>query len=93
MGKFSFGLGQRNKPTPERVNVIAKVLTGAIGIFIGWTSTNDIMPPKTENLLTSIFGLVLLLIPVLLPLFGADVDGKTVPTEQVTGIDTDKPQT
>ena len=87
-----FGLSQRHKPTPERVNLIAKVLTGAIGIFIGWTSTNDIIPPKTENVLTSILGLILLLIPVMLPLFGTDVQGKTVPTEQVTGIDTDKPQ-
>lgn len=86
---MAFGLSQRNKPTPERVNVIAKVLTGAIGIFIGWTSTNDIIPPKTENLMTSILGLILLIIPVIMPLFGVDVPTDTVPTKEVTGIDTD----
>lgn len=86
-----FGMANRNKPTPERINVISKVLTGAIGIFIGWTSTNDIMAPKTENLLTSVLGLILLLIPVITPLFGVDVKESSVPTDKVTGIETDKP--
>lgn len=84
-----FGLSQRHLPTPERINVISKVLTGAIGIFIGWTSTNDIIPPKTENLMTSILGLILLLIPVIIPLFGVEVKGESVPTKEVSGIDTD----
>lgn len=84
-----FGLSNRNRPTPARINVLAGVITGAIGIFIGWTGTNDIIPPKTENLITSILGLLLLLIPVLKPLFGVDVTEKTVPTSQVTAIDED----
>lgn len=86
---MAFGLSQRNKPTPERINVIAKVLTATIGIFIGWTGTNDILPPRLENVLTSILGLVLLLIPVLIPLFGVDVPTATVPTKDVTSIETD----
>lgn len=87
-----FGLANRNKPTPARINVLAGVFTGAIGIFIGWTGTNDIIPPKTENIVTSILGLMLLLIPVLKPLFGVEVKDDSVPANQVTAIDTDTKQ-
>ncbi len=83
---MAFGLSQRNKPTPAKVNIIASVLTGAIGIFIGWTGTNDIISPKAENIVTSILGLILLLIPVLKPLFGIEVPD-SVPKESVTAVD------
>lgn len=84
-----FGLSQRNLPTPAKVNVIAGVITAAIGIFIGWTGTNDLIPPKLENVLTSILGLFLLLIPVVKPLFGVELKGDTVPAKDVTAVDTD----
>lgn len=85
----AFGLSQRNKPTPERINVLSKVITATIGIFIGWTGTNDILPAKLENILTSVLGLFLLVIPVITPLFGVDVPTATVPTKDVTAIETD----
>lgn len=86
---MAFGLGQRKNPTPDKVNVMAGVITGAIGIFIGWTGTNDIIPPKTENIVTSILGLMLLLIPVLKPLWGVPNVPSSMPSDKVTAIDTD----
>lgn len=82
-----FGLNHRNKPTPAKVKIIAGVITGVIGAFIGWTSTNDLIPPRIENIITSILGLILTIIPLIIPLFGVDVPGDTVPTENVTEID------
>jgi len=86
---MAFGLKQRRNPTPDRVNVLAGVMTGTIGAFIGWTGTNDIIPARQENVITSILGLLLLMIPVIKPLFGVEVNGDTVPKDKVTSIDND----
>ena len=84
---MGFGLNHRNKPTPAKVKIIAGFITGVIGAFIAWTSTNDLLPPKIENIITSILGLILSLIPLTVPLFGVNITGDTVPTENVTEID------
>lgn len=86
---MAFGMKQRNNPTPDIVNIWAGVITGVIGGFIGWTGTNDIIPAKAENIITSILGLFLILIPVVKPLFGVEVKGSSVPSDKVTSIDTD----
>lgn len=84
-----FGLSQRKKPTPERVTIIIDVVCSCMAGFIGWSATNDIMNAKLENVLTASFALLIIVIPRLKPLWGVDVQSKTVPVEKVTGIDTD----
>lgn len=84
-----FGLSQRNKPTPAKVNIIFGVIGSMIAFLISWSATNDIMNPKLENALTAIGGLIIGLMPIIKPLWGVDVESKTVPSDKVTAIDTD----
>lgn len=88
MAKVSFGTGQVSNPTPAGINLWVRVFTVVAGIFIGWMQTTNLIGPVTQGIISSILGLLLAIVNGLAPLFGVDVTGKTVPTEQVTAIDT-----
>lgn len=95
MADMKFGLGQVRKPTPSKVNMLVKVYMGVAGAFLGWMQTNNFIRPHTQNVVSSLIGLSLLVVPLIAPLFGVDIDDvKSVPAGKVTAMDTDeKPKT
>lgn len=90
---MGFGLTQISNPTPSIINLWARVITVVCGVFLAWMSTNDIVTPYWNHLLSGILGLVLALTNGLAPLFGVQISQSNVPTENVTAIDTDKQKT
>jgi hypothetical protein len=90
MPDIKFGASQLKNPTPSHINLWVKVFTVAGTAFIGWMATNTMVGPNSKNIINSILGLALTLINVIAPLFGVDINTKTVPSSEVTAIDTDK---
>lgn len=92
MAEIKFGTGQIKNPTPSRVNLIVRVFNAVAGAFLGWmmTTPNGMIGNKTQGYISSILGLAILLINVLAPLFGIELDRKTVPADQVTAMDETK---
>lgn len=91
MAEIKFGTGQLSNPTPSKINLWVRVFTVAAGVFMGWMATSNQMGPNTKDLLNSILGLFLALVNGIAPLFGVDITSRSVPTDQVTAIDT-KPE-
>lgn len=90
MAEIKFGASQLKNPTPSHINLWVKVFTVAGAAFMGWAATNTMIGPNTKNIINSILGLALTLTNLLAPLFGVDLSQKSVPTSEVTAIDTDK---
>lgn len=90
MAEIKFGASQLNNPTPSHINLWVKVFTVAGAAFMGWMATNNLIGPNTKDIINSILGLALTLTNLLAPLFGVDLNTKSVPSSQVTAIDTDK---
>ncbi len=90
MAEVKFGTKQIGKPTPANVNLWVRVFTVAGAIFMAWMATASVMGPHTKDIINQILGLLLGLANGLAPLFGVEIQSKTVPTDQVTSIETKK---
>lgn len=90
MATIRFGFSQTSNPTPSHINLWVKVFTVAGAAFMGWMATTNLIGPHTKDIINSILGLALTLTNLLAPLFGVDLSQKSVPTSEVTAIDTDK---
>lgn len=88
MAEVKFGTGQVRNPTPAGINLWVRVFTIVAGIFIGWMQTTNLIGPLTQGVLSSILGLLLAIVNGLAPLFGVDITAASVPTDQVTAIET-----
>lgn len=89
MADVKFGVDQVNNPTPSKLNLYVRVFTVVAGIFMGWMLTNNLIPANTQNVISSILGLLLAITNGIAPLFGIDVSSNTkVPISQVTAMDT-----
>ncbi len=84
-------MGQLGNPTPAKVGRIVTILSVVLGVFIGWSSSTNIIPHPADDYVNGITGLFLALCNALKPLFGVDVIGTTVKTTDVTEIDQHKP--
>lgn len=83
-----FGIGQISNPTPSWVNISLKVfsiVTGAIG---GWLLGTTVITPTAKAELLGILTTVNGLLHGIAPLFGVDIDAKTVNIDKVTAVDT-----
>lgn len=89
MGQIKFGTSQVKNPTPSKINLWVRVFTVAAGVFMGWMSTNNLIHPVTQSYISSVLGLGIGLCNGIAPLFGVQVNGDTVPTEDVKSIDTE----
>lgn len=94
MAEIKFGTAQISNPTPSRVNLIVRIFNVVAGIFLGWmmTTPNGMIGTKTQAYVSSILGLVIALVNGIAPLFGIELDRKTVPADQVTAMDETKKQ-
>ena len=87
--QVKFGTSQLGNPTPSKVNLYVRVFTVVAGVFMGWMSTNNIIGPITQSYIGSILGLLIGIINAVAPFFGINVSEPTVPTEQVTSMDSE----
>ncbi len=87
MAQMNFGMGQLKNPTPAKVGRIVTVMSVVLGVFIGWSSSTNIIPHPADDYVSGIGGLFLALSNALKPLFGVDIPQSTVPTKEVTEID------
>ena len=85
---MAFGFDQIKNPTPAIVNRRVRVATVVISVSLAWISTFSLMGPHKKEVISSILGLVLALINGLAPLYGVDVESKSVPTQDVASIET-----
>lgn len=88
MAEVKFGTKQLNNPTPSNINLWVRVFTITAAVFLGWMATASVMGPNTKDIITQVLGLALGLVNGLAPLFGVDINSKSVPADQVTAIDT-----
>jgi len=89
MAEIKFGPGQISNPTPSKINLIVRIFNVVSGVFLGWmmTTPNGMIGPTTQAYISSILGLVIALVNGIAPLFGIELDRKTVPADQVTAMD------
>lgn len=85
---IKFGTDQVSNPTPSKINLWVRVFTVAAGVFMGWMATASLMGPNTKDILNSILGLLIGLVNGIAPLFGIEINTRTVPSDKVTAIDT-----
>lgn len=85
---IKFGTSQVSNPTPSKINLWVRVFTVAAGVFMGWMATASLMGPNTKDILNSILGLLIGLVNGIAPLFGIEINTRTVPSDKVTAIDT-----
>lgn len=92
MAEIKFGTSQISNPTPSKVNLIVRIFNVVAGIFLGWmmTTPNGMIGTTTQAYVSSILGLVIALVNGIAPLFGIELDRKTVPADQVTAMDEKK---
>lgn len=92
MADVKFGTSQLKNPTPSKVNLIVRIFNVVSGIFLGWmmTTPNGMIGTKSQAYISSILGLLIALVNGLAPLFGIELDRKTVPADQVTAMDGSK---
>jgi hypothetical protein len=90
MADIKFGTDQIQNPTPSKINLWVRVFTVVAGIFMGWMSTNNLIGPVSQGIISSILGLLLALVNGLAPLFGVEVSGNTVAAKDVTAVDSNK---
>lgn len=88
MAQVRFNSAQLSNPTPAGLNRAVRVFTVVAGIFMGWMSTNNIIPPVAQSYISSILGLLIGIINGIAPFFGIEVSGKTVPAADVTAMET-----
>lgn len=93
MGEVKFGTKQLSNPTPAKVNLWVRVFTVSGATFMAWMATASVMGPNTKDVVNQILGLMLGLANGLAPLFGVEINGKSVPAEDVTAIDTNNDKT
>lgn len=88
MADIKFGTSQIKNPTPSRINMLVRVFNVVSGVFMGWMMTvpNGMIGNKTQGYVSSILGLSIALVNGVAPLFGIELDRKTVPSEQVTAM-------
>lgn len=86
MADVNFGMGQLKNPTPANVGRLVTILSVVLGVFIGWSSSTNIIPHPADDYVNGILGLLLALCNALKPLFGVEVVGN-VPKSQVTEVD------
>jgi len=93
MGEVKFGTKQLSNPTPSKVNLWVRVFTVAGATFMAWMATASVMGPNTKDVVNQILGLLLGLANGLAPLFGVEINGQSVPAEDVTAVDIDHNKT
>ena len=86
MSVIKFGTGQINNPTPAGINLAVRVFTITAGIFLGWMQTNNLFGAGTQNIISSILGLLLALVNGLAPLFGVDTTQQAIPRKDVAAM-------
>lgn len=91
MAEVKFGTSQVNNPTPSGINLWVRVFTVVAGAFIAWMATTNLMGPVTKSEVAGAIGLAMGIVNGIAPLFGVDVQSRSVPTDKVTAIDT-KPE-
>ncbi len=87
MAQINFGARQLKNPTPAKVGRIVTVMSIVLGIFIGWSSSTNIIPHPADDYVSGIGGLLLALCNGLKPLFGVEISQATVATKDVTEVD------
>jgi uncharacterized membrane protein len=88
MADIKFGTNQLSNPTPANINKWVRVITIAIGVFMAWMATANLVGPNTKDILNQVLGLFLGLINSLAPLFGVELSSNQVPAKDVAAIDT-----
>lgn len=84
---MNFGRKQLGKPTPAGLEFWAKIYIGVMGLFLAWMPTNNIVPHQAQDIVTPIANLVNSIVIFLLPFFGAEIDQKNVPIEDVKVVE------
>jgi len=78
-------------PTPASFERFVKMWIGITGLFLAWMPTNNIVPIAFQELFTPINNLLNSILIFLLPYFGVVVTEDTVPTKDVTSMES-KPE-
>lgn len=82
-----FGLKQINNPTPASINLVVRIVTVFIAVFLAWMNSNDNMiGDAAQHWINSIAALTMGLINGIAPLFGIAVNSPTIPTGDVTAV-------
>jgi hypothetical protein len=87
MAKVRFNLNQLNNPTPAKIDRGFKIFIGIAGVLVGWMPTSNVVPTSIQEVITPILGLLISIAVVLAPLFGIEVDRKSIPTSDVTTME------
>ena len=88
MAKIGFGGRMLKHPTPASFERFVKMWIGISGLFLAWMPTNNIIPIEFQEIFTPINNLVNSILIFLLPYFGVKVTADTVPTKDVTSMET-----
>jgi len=87
MAQVNFGMSQLKNPTPARIGRIVTVTSVVLGVFIGWSSTTNLIPHPADDYVNGILGLFMALTNALKPLFGIEIPSNVVATKDVTEVD------
>jgi hypothetical protein len=87
MAQVNFGMDQLKNPTPAKIGRIVTIMSVVLGVFIGWSSSTNIIPHPADDYVNGILGLFMALTNALKPLFGVDIPSNVVATKDVTEVD------
>lgn len=87
---IKFGREQLRNPTPANINFWIRLYTVVAGCFMGWMQTATFIPNKWQAIISSIMGLTIAIGNGVAPMFGVPIAAQSVPTDQVSAIETDK---
>ena len=85
---IQFGRQQFGKPTPASVGFTLSIIQACCAALIVWLGSPNPIPSNICHTIASFLGLIVLMCIAIKPFFGVDIPGKTVPTEQVTEVET-----
>lgn len=81
-----FGLKQINKPTPAIINLRMRIIVIVGNSIMGWMPTAPFIPNNIQNIITPIMSLGVIIFTAISPLYGVELDRKTVPVESVAAV-------
>lgn len=88
MADIKFSAKQLNNPTPAGLNRWVRVFTVVVAALIAWMPTNNVVPHNVQDVLTPILALLMTIANGIAPFFGVELNGSTVPSGDVTSIET-----
>jgi len=86
MPQVKFGKAMLHQPTPSRHSNVIDLTSAISGVLVTWLTTATYIPNHISNIISSILGLIILLVQASKPFIGVVGLPHDVPTEDVVEI-------